>query len=470
MRLTDRARGFFGRVAPVLFLAFWVLLLLALVIALWKACPAWLTGEESGSTTIRNLGLVVAAAIGLPLAIWRSRVAERQAEAAHRQAETAFRSLLNDRFQKAAEMLGHPASAAVRIGGINALARLARERTADFHLPVARLLAAFVSDTAPRRADGQAETTSNSLGAQAGESTAGTHTHEPAPSVETSWRRGSSWEAELLHLRLAADREVGPVRGLPKDVEEVMVLVSNRTDSQAALEIAEGFRMNLAGSSLRGLRLHGADLSRFVFTKADLRRIRAWDGLFTEAVLAGADLSAARLIGAQFANADMRRVNLTAASLTGANFRDADLGLVDLTSENLWQGRTFPSTLLCADLLEADLTRANLGRADLRHARLVSATLDECDLTGANLNGADLRAASLKGSKLAGAALKETNLGGRGADLSGADLTGADLTNANLGLANLTGVLLTGSNLTGTDFSYDPGEWSRPRATGSGQG
>ena len=39
---------------------------------------SWLTNGESGSTTIRNLGLVLAGLIALPLAIWRSKVAERQ--------------------------------------------------------------------------------------------------------------------------------------------------------------------------------------------------------------------------------------------------------------------------------------------------------------------------------------------------------------------------------------------------------
>ena len=47
-------------------------------------------GVESGSTTVRNLGLVVAGLIALPLAIWRSLVAQRQAD-------TAQQSLLNER-------------------------------------------------------------------------------------------------------------------------------------------------------------------------------------------------------------------------------------------------------------------------------------------------------------------------------------------------------------------------------------
>ena len=68
---------------------------------------------------IRNVGLVVAAVIALPVAIWRSRVAERQADTAHR-------DLLDGRFQHAVEMLGSSLPA-IRVTGMNALRRLAAE-------------------------------------------------------------------------------------------------------------------------------------------------------------------------------------------------------------------------------------------------------------------------------------------------------------------------------------------------------
>ena len=83
----------------------------------------WLRDGESSSTTIRNLGLVIAATIALPLAIWRSMVAARQADAARKQSETAQRGLLNERYQKGAEMLGSNVLV-VRLDGIYALVRL----------------------------------------------------------------------------------------------------------------------------------------------------------------------------------------------------------------------------------------------------------------------------------------------------------------------------------------------------------
>ena len=54
---------------------------------------------ESGTATVRNLGLLFTAIIALPLGIWRSFVA-------HRQSQTAQQGLLNERYQRGAEMLG----------------------------------------------------------------------------------------------------------------------------------------------------------------------------------------------------------------------------------------------------------------------------------------------------------------------------------------------------------------------------
>ena len=67
---------------------------------------------------------MIAGIIGFPIAIWRSIVASRQAAATQKQSETAQHSLLNERYQKGAEMLGSDLLS-VRMGGIYALQRLA---------------------------------------------------------------------------------------------------------------------------------------------------------------------------------------------------------------------------------------------------------------------------------------------------------------------------------------------------------
>ena len=115
------------------------------------------SSEESGSTILRNLGLVYGGLIAIWIAVWRGVVADRQAEASKRQAqssleqakaaqdqaETSQRGLLNERCQKGAEMLGSPVLA-VRLGGIYALQSLNEDEPEQYHVRIMRLLSAFV--------------------------------------------------------------------------------------------------------------------------------------------------------------------------------------------------------------------------------------------------------------------------------------------------------------------------------------
>ena len=124
---------------------FWVtaiiLAVLAVSVVLTWLFWDWLRDGESGSSTIRNVGLIIGAVIAMVLAVWRSRVAGRQAA-------TAEHGLLNDRFQKGAEMLGSEVLA-VRIGGIYGLLHLAGEHPQQYHVQVMRLFCSFARDTSP---------------------------------------------------------------------------------------------------------------------------------------------------------------------------------------------------------------------------------------------------------------------------------------------------------------------------------
>ena len=91
----------------------------------------WLSNLESWSTIIRNFGLVIAAGIALWFAKKRIAVSDRQAE-------TAQRGLLNERYQKGAEMLGSKVLS-VRLGGIYALHRLAEDEPEQYHVQIMRL-------------------------------------------------------------------------------------------------------------------------------------------------------------------------------------------------------------------------------------------------------------------------------------------------------------------------------------------
>ena len=101
------------------------------------------------SATVRNVGLVWGGLVGLGLAAWRSWIAQRQAEATRLQASVADRvagaahiNSLNERYQRAVELLGSDRSY-IRIGGIHAIRNLAREYPYEFAQHAMSLLRAF---------------------------------------------------------------------------------------------------------------------------------------------------------------------------------------------------------------------------------------------------------------------------------------------------------------------------------------
>ena len=95
------------------------LALLIAVAAIW-----WDSSDE-----VRNFGLIAAAVIALPLAIWRSRVSERQAETAHR-------AQLDERYHRAVGML-ESADESVRETAARTLQQLASAYPEEYELQVA---------------------------------------------------------------------------------------------------------------------------------------------------------------------------------------------------------------------------------------------------------------------------------------------------------------------------------------------
>ena len=97
------------------------LILLIAVVAIWIVSSA-------GLEAIRDYGLLIAAIFAFPLGFWRSRVAELQADAAQQ-------TLLNERYQRGAEMLGSEVLG-VRLAGIYALESLAKEHPRQYHIQI----------------------------------------------------------------------------------------------------------------------------------------------------------------------------------------------------------------------------------------------------------------------------------------------------------------------------------------------
>ena len=217
------------------------------------SCREWLvTGSdcrESGSTTLRNLGFVVGGLLAIGFGIWRGFVADHQAKASQDQAKTSRRGLLNERYQKGAEMLGSSVLA-VRLGGIFALQHLAEDEPKRYHVQVMRLFCAFVLN--PRK-------------------------------------------DEILESRHASQPLTSRIR---EDVQAAMRAISNRNDGDIELERKEPFRLHLVNVDLDDADLSGANLTDANLAFANLTSVNLRNAILTNVHLPFANLTGTDFSGA----------------------------------------------------------------------------------------------------------------------------------------------------------------------------
>ena len=287
----------------------------------WRFWDELGSDTESLSTTIRNVALVIGGVIAVLLAMWRSRVAERQAA-------TAQQGLLNERYQKGAEMLGSEVLA-VRMGGIYALQRLAEEYLREYHVQIMGLLCAFV--------------------------------------------RHPTRDEAIMSASNSQARDDDPKGHLRQDVQAVMEVIQRRSKAGVDLEEESRFVLDLRGADLRWFRLGGAKLSKANLDGAQL----------SGAQLTVADLSGASLRHANLSEAEMVKTNLSGAILDRANLTDCFLMGADLSRTQMWD-----TTLSGARLIDADLSRAMIFAANLSQAHLMGADVSETGLLAVNVSGA----------------------------------------------------------------------------------
>jgi len=163
----------------------------------------------------------------------------------------------------------------VRIGGIRALERVARD-SPGHHPAVMGMLADFIRERS------------------------GHHLPPPGPGGQAPERSPRpDVQAAITALgRRRTERDLGPV--------------------------------DLAGADLAGADLTGADLGGAVLARADLLA-----ATLVRADLSGADLGGARLTSANLAGADLTGADLSDADLTGADLASAELTRAELTGA-LW--------------------------------------------------------------------------------------------------------------------------------------
>jgi uncharacterized protein YjbI with pentapeptide repeats len=318
--------------------------------------------------------------------------------------EDAAARRVTELYAKSVEQLGSE-KAAVRLGGLYALERLAQGNT-DQQSTVGSVLCAYLRMPHPRP--------------------------HPLPEEATAEQREAH---ELAQAEYTQERET---RQTALDI-----LTRHHPEHKTSELRWPTMHIRLQRADLTGVNLVGANL-----TNADLAGAN-----LTNADLAGANLTNADLVGANLTDADLAGANLTRANLIKANLTDTKLTFADLTDANLTRANLTRAHLAGAHLIGANLAGANLTGAHLASANLTDANLINSNLTGAHLAGVHLTRANLTYANLTDANLINSNL--TGAHLAGVHLTRADLTYANLTDANLTDADLTDANLTDANHTDD---------------
>jgi len=301
----------------------WWILSIVSVLLLGIGFSWWLWDElrqypgESLSTTLRNLALIIGGIIALLLAVWRSRISERQSLSSHHQADTSQQGLLNERYERGAEMLGSEVLS-VRMGGIYALQKLAEEHPGQYHVQIMKLLCAFVRNPAGM---------------------------DKAPGTE----RGRRYPR------------------LRDDVQAAMVAIAYRNNLE--LESAAGnFSLDLYGAHLLSLDLNKANLRGADLTNANLEG----------AHLAGADLSGAKLSRVNMCRAHLGSANLSRVNLNGApNLSWAILWSADLSRAQIGSAEFSHAQLTDTNLSDAHISSTNFSHARLFKTNLTGVTLGE---------------------------------------------------------------------------------------------
>ena len=188
---------------------------------------------ESGSTTVRTIGFVIAGVIAVVIAAWRGRVADRQANIAQENLVSQRLISVADQYQKATNMLVSP-SLAIRLGGIHQLEGIANTYPAEYHAWVMQQLCSFVRH--PTEVEGQPIVAPDEieLGSVYGASTA------------QDFAAAGSLEIEVVR----------------EDIRAAMDSIASCHARNIRIETLHNYWIDLHGADLRGIDLSYKDLSR----------------------------------------------------------------------------------------------------------------------------------------------------------------------------------------------------------------
>jgi Pentapeptide repeats (8 copies) len=226
---------------------------------------------------------------------------------------------ITERFTRAIDHLGSK-ELDVRLGGIYALERIARDSRRD-HTPIMEVLTAYIA--------GHSRRVVPALSAVARPE------HPPADiqaALNVLGRRKTGDEDEPFLTVLTEVDLHGADFGLGR-FETAMFM---RSDLEKASFFGADLRWAMLNEArlaqavfneadMRGVHLTDADLSKSAFWKADIE-----DGYLENAILREASLEEAHLRGANLEGANLEGANLKGANLEGANLRGGEVGRLGL--------------------------------------------------------------------------------------------------------------------------------------------
>jgi hypothetical protein len=294
--------------------------------------------SEQKKDLVQALGLVtvgVAGAVGI-FFTWRGqRLTQEGLEDSLR---VTREGQITKRFTRAIDQLGatdveRNKLFEIRIGGIYALERIARESEEDYW-PIMEILTAYVRQNAPLGEDAAVEESSLDSWSIMEMLRAGARQNAPlGPEEDQEGEEDEAAEKSEEDSEGSTGEAESPEVPTPTlDIQAVMTVIRRRTRYYGHGEPE--------GLDLHETNLSRADLSKTNLSGADLREADLREANLSGAQLWGADLSKSQLLGTDLREADLefaylREVSPIGANLSGANLSGADLGFAYLSNVNL---------------------------------------------------------------------------------------------------------------------------------------
>lgn len=420
-----------------------VFLFLLLIWAVLLLLPSYefflaLLDPSENAENIRNIGLALAAIIGVPFLVWRSAVAAKQAQVAEQshitdQINAAVLGLGSEKTRIVTDDEGNRREQSlpnleVRIGAILSLERIA-QRSDDDHVRIMEVLCAYIRENTKERNEAAPPTPGFPE-----------RNHEAYPEPDYA-QIAENYRDSMAQWALSLSPR--------NDVQIALRVIGRRSHRQRQIEITYTALNQPSGASSSEppspepptATASFAEWNEF-FLKAQSKSV-SYSGYRID--LHGTDLRGYDLLGMNFEKADFRKANLSAAVLTQVDFSDALFFESHLNAADMREARLDGADLFRANLCGANLTRArargaNFSSAWIRGAVCSSAkfkgssfknaTMQACDLTDVRLNGSNLRQSRMQGTDFWNTRLKVAHM--KGAWLQNATLRETRLQQTNM--------------------------------------